>query len=249
VSVSKVIVITGAGAGLGRALARRFAQDGDTVVLLGRGVDKLQKVAAELGERALAVGCDVASPDSVRAAFAKIAEQHPRIDVLINNAAIYQPFLIAEATDDQIVKTISTNVIGPILCARAVLPAMGKGSHIINVSSESVGLTWPHLVLYQTSKAGLERFSEGLYHELQPQGIRVTTVRAGQMMDADKTWDVDPQAAMRFAQACMAAGLNLRERPISQYGSVTNVFRAVVDLPADVHMQTVYVHARAATKD
>jgi NAD(P)-dependent dehydrogenase (short-subunit alcohol dehydrogenase family) len=219
------------------------------VVLLGRNAEKVQKVAAEIGDRALAIGCDVASADSVREAFAQIAAVYPRIDVLINNAAIYQPFLIAEATDDQIVKTIVTNVAGPILCAREAIALLGKGGQIINVSSESVGMLFPHLVVYQTSKAGLERFSQGLHHELEPEGIRVTTVRAGQMMDADKTWDVDPQAAARFAQAAMAAGLNLRERPITQYMSVTNIFRSLIDLPADLHAQTVFLHARVPTKD
>jgi len=240
--VAKVIVITGAGVGLGRALARRFAADGETVVLLGRNAEKVQQVAAEIGERALALGCDVGSPDSVRAAFTRIAERHPRIDVLINNAAVYEPFLIAEATDDQIMRSVTTNLAGPILCARSAIALMGKGSQIINVSSESVGMLFPHLVMYQSSKAGLERFSQGLHHELDSRGIRVTTVRAGQMMEAGKTWDVDPQAAM-------AAGLNLRERPISQYTSVTNVFRAVIDLPADLHAQTVFLHARTPTND
>jgi meso-butanediol dehydrogenase/(S,S)-butanediol dehydrogenase/diacetyl reductase len=247
--VAKVIVITGAGAGLGRALARRFAADGETVVLLGRNAEKVQKVAAQIGEPALALGCDVASPDSVRAAFARIAERHPRIDVLINNAAVYEPFLIAEASDDQILKAIAINLGGPMLCSRAAIPLLGRGGHIINLSSESVGMLFPHLVAYQSSKAGLERFSQGLHHELEPKGIRVTTVRAGQMMDADKTWAVDPAAAMRFAQAAMAAGLNLRERPISQYTSVTNVFRAVIDLPPDLHAQTVLLHARAPIQD
>jgi NAD(P)-dependent dehydrogenase (short-subunit alcohol dehydrogenase family) len=243
--VAKTIVITGAGAGLGRALARRFVADGETVVLLGRNPEKVLAVAAQLGERALALGCDVSSPDSVRAAFVRIAERHPQIDVLINNAAIYQPFLIEEATDDQIVKALATNLVGPILCARSAIPLMGKGGHIVNVSSESVGMLYPHLVIYQTGKAGLERFSQGLHHELEPKGIRVTTVRAGQMMDEDKVWDVEPAAAMRFAQACMAAGLNLRERPITQYTSVTEAFRSLIDLPPDLHAQTIWLHSRA----
>jgi meso-butanediol dehydrogenase/(S,S)-butanediol dehydrogenase/diacetyl reductase len=247
--VSKVIVITGAGAGLGRALARRFAADGEAVVLLGRSAEKLQKLVAELGGKPLAVACDVSSADSVRAAFARIAERHPRIDVLINNADFYQPFLVQDAKDEQILTTIGVNLTGPILCARSAIPLLGKGGHIINVSSESVGMVFPHLVLYQASKAGLERFTEGLRFELEPKGVRVTLVRAGQMMDADKTWDIDPQAAARFAQAAMAAGLNLRERPITQYVSVTNIFRAVIDLPQDLHMGTVMLHARAPTQD
>jgi NAD(P)-dependent dehydrogenase (short-subunit alcohol dehydrogenase family) len=243
--LSKIMVITGAGAGLGRALARRFAADGETVVLLGRTAGKVESVARQIGERAWAVGCDVSSPESVRGAFARIAERHPRIDVLINNAAVYEPFLIAEATDEQILKSISTNLAGPILCARAAVPLLDKGGHIINVSSESVGMLFPYLIMYQTSKAGLERFSQGLHHELEPQGIRVSMVRAGQMMDADKTWDVDPAMAMRFAQAAMKAGLNLRERPISQYVSVTNIFRALIDLPPDLHAASIALHARA----
>ena len=71
--MAKIIVITGAGAGLGRALARRFAADGETVLLLGRNEAKVQTVAKQIGERAWAVGCDVASPQSVRGAFAQIA--------------------------------------------------------------------------------------------------------------------------------------------------------------------------------
>lgn len=242
--MSKVIVITGAGAGLGRALARRFATDGETVVLLGRTLSKVQAVADEIGERAMAVACEVTSPDSVRSAFAEIAKRYPSIDVLINNAAVYEPFLIAEATDDQILNAISTNVTGPILCARAAIPMMGRGSHIINVSSESIEVPFPYLALYQSTKAGLERFSQSLNYELDPNGIKVTTVRAGQMIEEGKSAGWDPAIAMRFGQACMAAGLNLRDLPKSQYNSVTAVFRAVIDMPQDLQTPIVTVHAR-----
>jgi meso-butanediol dehydrogenase / (S,S)-butanediol dehydrogenase / diacetyl reductase len=242
--VPKIIVITGAGEGLGRALARRFAADGETVVLLGRTPAKVEAVAAEIGERAMAVGCDVSSPDSVRAAFARIAERHPRIDVLINNAALYEPIPIAEASDAQILGAIGTNLTGAMLCARAAIPMMGRGSHIINVSSESVEMRFPFFVIYQASKAGLERFSEGLNYELDPVGIKVTTVRAGQMMEEGKMPAWAPEMRMRFGQAAMAAGLNMAELPRSQYGSVTNVFRAVIDLPSDLQTPVVTIHAR-----
>jgi NAD(P)-dependent dehydrogenase (short-subunit alcohol dehydrogenase family) len=187
--MSRVIVITGAGAGLGRALARRFAADGDSVVLLGRTRSKVEQVASELGGRALALECDVGSADSVRSAFAAIAARHPRIDVLINNAGVYQPFLIAEATDQQIVQSVTTNLLGPIFCSRAAIALMGRGGHILNVTSESVGMRFPHLVMYQTSKAGMER-------------------------------------------------------PVSQFSAVTDVFRSLVDLPAELHATLVTLHAR-----
>jgi meso-butanediol dehydrogenase/(S,S)-butanediol dehydrogenase/diacetyl reductase len=242
--LSRTIVITGAGVGLGRALARRFAADGDTVVLLGRTLSKVQAAAQEIGEPAMAVACDVASPASVKAAFAEIAQRHPKIDVLINNAAIFEPFLVVDATDEQIMNTIATNLCGAILCARAAIPMMSRGAHIINVSSESIDMPFPHLILYQASKAGLERFTLGLHRELEPTGIRVTNVRAGQMMEEGKVWKADPEAQKRFGIAAMEAGLNLRARPISQFTSVTNVFRAVIDMPEDLHAVNVSLHAR-----
>jgi meso-butanediol dehydrogenase/(S,S)-butanediol dehydrogenase/diacetyl reductase len=244
-TLSKIIVITGAGIGLGRALARRFANEGDRVVLLGRTFSKVQAAAQEIGERAMPVACDVASPDSVKAAFAEIAQRYPRIDVLINNAAVYEPFLVAEATDAQIMNTLATNLGGAILCSRSAIPMMGRGSHIINVSSESVEtLHLPHMILYQCSKAGLERFTLGLHQELEASGIRASVVRAGAMMEAGKVWNIDPEVRMRFGKAAMEAGINLRERPLSQFTSVTHVFRSLIDLPDDLHSVTVTLHAR-----
>lgn len=242
--MSKIIVITGAGTGLGRALARRFATDGDRVVLLGRTFSKVQAAAQEIGELAMAVACDVASPASVKAAFTEIAQRYPRIDVLINNAAVYEPFLVADGTDEQIMNTLTTNLAGPILCTRSAIPMMGRGSHIINVSSESVEVPFPHLSLYQCTKAGLERFTLSMHRELEPSGIRVTTVRAGPMMEEGKVWNVDPAAQMRFGKAAMQAGLNMRERPITQFTSVTHVFRSLIDLPDDLHSVIITLHAR-----
>lgn len=242
----KTMVITGAGVGLGRALARRFAAEGDNVVLLGRTFSKVEAAAREIGDLALAVECDVSSPDSVRKAFATIADKHPTVDVLINNAALFEPFKVVDATDEQIINAVTTNLAGPMLCARAAIPMMQRGSLIINVTSESVDMPFPHLSIYQSTKAGLERFSKSLYQELDPQGIRVTNIRAGQMFEEGKTWDVDPEARKAFGMAAIAAGINLMERPISRFESVTDVFRAVIDLPADLHVAAMNLHARKA---
>jgi meso-butanediol dehydrogenase/(S,S)-butanediol dehydrogenase/diacetyl reductase len=246
--MSKIIVITGAGSGLGRALARRFGRDGETVVLLARSADKIEAIAREVGDRAMAVPCDVTSPDSVRAAFAAIAKRHSKIDVLINNAAIYEPCPVAEASDEHIKSIITTNVMGPIFCARAAIPLLGHGGQIINVSSESIRLPFPFLILYRTSKAALEEFSETLNRELEPNGIRVSNIRAGMMMDEDSTSRFDPDMARRFAAAAMEAGLNLMKRPISNFNSVTDVFRAVVDMPSDVYAVSVALSAFASRK-
>ncbi|WP_425996278.1 SDR family oxidoreductase [Caulobacter sp. DWR1-3-2b1] len=243
--MGKIVVVTGAGDGLGRALARRLAADGDTVVLLGRTLSKAQAIADELGAPHFAVECDVCDPDKVRAAFAKIAERHAKIDVLINNAGIFEPFTLADASDAQVLGALNTNLAGPIFCARAALPLFGGSGHIINVTSESVNVRMPMLWMYAGGKAGLEFMSDMWARELEADGVRVTVVRAGQMMDETKTapaWPMD--VAIRFAQENAKVGLNLRERPISQYNSVTDAFRAVLDTPADLHIGMVTLSGR-----
>ena len=242
--MSKIIVITGAGDGLGKHLARRFAAEGETLVLLGRTPAKVEAVAAEIGEQALAIACDVASPDSVRAAFARIAERHPKIDVLLNNAALFEPSTVAGASDAHIVNSVRTNLTGAIFCARAAIPMMRPGGHIINVSSEAVVLIYANLSLYQAAKAGLERFSLSLRDELEPQGLRVSLVRAGQMDKEGRAWDVDPEAAMQFVQANIDAGVDQTKRPRTDYRSATGVFRALIDLPPDMDLPLVQSRAR-----
>ena len=243
--MGKIIVITGAGDGLGRALARRFARDGEIVVLLGRTLSKIQIIADELGAPHFAIECDVSQPDSVRAAFARITKSHPKIDVLINNAAVFEPFTLAEVRDDQIATQLATNLAGPIYCSREALPLLRCGGHIINVSSESSHIKMPMLWLYAGTKTALEYVSDMWSSELAEEGVRVTVVRAGQMMDETKTASSWPkEVSMRFAEANAKAGLNLRERPISHYNSVTDAFRAVLDMPPDLHMGLVTLGAR-----
>ena len=246
--MAKTIVITGAGDGLGRALARRFAADDDTVVLLGRTASKVEAVAAEIGPRHLAVQCDVADSASVSAAFRQIAERHPRIGVLINNAAVFEPFTLAEVSDEQIHSQLSINLAGTIYCAREALPLLTPGGHIVNVTSESLHIKMPMLWLYAATKGAVETISDMWVRELQPQGVRVTVVRAGQMYDETKTsagWS--PELSMRFAQENAAVGIDIRKRPLSHYNSVTDVFRAVLDTPADVHIPFVAISGHRAT--
>ncbi|MDO6414570.1 SDR family oxidoreductase [Sphingomonas sp. BIUV-7] len=242
----KVIVITGANGGLGRAISQRFAADGDTVIMLGRTLSKVQAVADEIGENAVAIECEVSSPDSVRAAFAQIAERYPRIDALINNAAVFQMLVLEEASDKQIIDAVMANLAGPMLCARSAIPLLGAGGHIINVSSESVEVTLPHLIPYQATKAGLEQFSRDLNLELMGKGIRVTTVRAGQMTGPGSSAEHDAVAAGRFFEAATKRGHHVMERGISQYASTVHIFRTVIDAPADVHIGVVSFQSRPA---
>lgn len=243
--VGKIVAITGAGDGLGRALARRCARAGDTVVLLGRTLSKVEAVAAELGEPHMAVQCDVQDPDSVRAAFAAVAGRFPKLDVLINNAAIYEPFTVETVRDEQVRGQVDTNLVGPIYCTREAIPLLRNGGHLINVTSESSHLKMPMLWLYAGTKAALELMSEMWGHELAPDGIRVTVVRAGQMMDETKTGSSWPQeVSIRFATENAKVGIHMRERGISHYNSAAEAIRAVIDAPADIHYGLVTLSAR-----
>jgi meso-butanediol dehydrogenase / (S,S)-butanediol dehydrogenase / diacetyl reductase len=243
--MTKRIVITGAGSGLGAALARRFAADGDYVVLLGRTLSKLETVASEFGERAMAVACDIGSPNAVRAGFSQIAERHPKIDVLINNAAMIDYATLADASDEHILGVVNTNLLGNLLCSRAAINMMGRGGHIINVSSESIDIPYPHHVVYQATKGGIETMSKHLQDELRPQGMRVSVVRAGPMMGGVHNMQASPEAAQAFYQACIERGIDLNKAPVSNFASVTWVFRSLVDTPADMHVDTVRFGARA----
>ena len=245
--MGKIVAITGAGDGLGRALARRLARDGDTVVLLGRTKAKIDAVAAELGDGHLAVQCDVSDPASVTVAFAAIAAQFPKIDVLINNAGVFEPFTLASMQPDQIKTLVDINLCGPIYVAHAALPLLRGGGHIINVTSEAVPIMMPMLWMYGGTKAALEFISDMWMRELEPEDVRVTVVRCGQMMDETKTgsnWPIE--VAMQFMAENAKVGINMRERGISHYNSVTDGFRAVLDSPPDVHVPLVWLCSRPA---
>lgn len=241
--MTKTIVITGAGDGLGRTLARRFAADGDRIVLLGRTLAKVQAVAEELGEPSFAVQCEVSDPVSVRAAFAEISSRCDHVDALINNAASYEPFSLAEVTDEQVLGMVGVNLAGPVLCAREALPMLRGGGKIINVSSESVGLKFAMQWLYTGTKAALESVSGMLDRELAPEGIRVTSVRCGQMYDETKTgsnWPID--LITRFVTENAKIGIDVRNRPLTHYKSAAEVFHHIVNSPADLHVGHVEIN-------
>ncbi len=247
--MNKIVAITGAGDGLGRALARRLARDGDTVILLGRTLSKIESVAAELGVGHMAVQCDVADPASVAAAFAAIAARFPKLDALINNAGVFEPFTLGNLKPEQVKTLADINLCGPIYVANAALPLLRGGGHIINVTSESVPLKMPMLWMYAGTKTALEFISEMWMRELEPEGVRVTVARCGQMMDETKTgsnWP--PEVSMQFGLENAKVGINLRERGISHYNSVTDGFRAILDTPADVHMNMVWMSGRPRTQ-
>ena len=244
--MGRIFVITGGGTGLGRAFARTLAADGETVILLGRRLEKVQAVADEVGEGAWAWACDISDPVSVDAAFAEIARRHGRIDGLINNAAFFTPFLIAEAPSDEVEGIIDTNLKGLVWCCRGAIPLLGRGGIVVNVGSEGVMNPTAMFAVYQASKWGLERITKALFAELAPQGIRVTMLRACKMYDEDFTWNVPPERMKQFAEENEKRGWRPGTQAIARFESAGAQIRWLVNLPADVAVPEVVLDARFA---
>jgi NAD(P)-dependent dehydrogenase (short-subunit alcohol dehydrogenase family) len=242
--MGKTIVITGAGSGLGRAMARRLARDGHRIALLGRRLEKVEAVAHELGEEAFALACDVTAPASVESAFAAIADRMQSLDVLINNAGVYVPHFVREVTNEQVAGMIDTNLAGPVLCSREAIPLMAKGSHIINIGSRTAAIRSAMLSLYQSSKAGLERFTISLRDEVRDDGIRVTLVRAAGMMGDDTEWNLDPELGKRFAAERHRLGIDRGDNAVSQFDSVAELLPWLIGLPPDVEVTELILEAR-----
>ncbi|MDB5794183.1 MAG: family oxidoreductase [Noviherbaspirillum sp.] len=183
----RVVFITGAGQGIGRTYAREFARAGAIPVIAEINRENGERVAAEIRAeqgRCLAVATDVASSESVDAAVAATLAEFGRIDVLINNAAVFAPLVRGnfDDIDPQVWdRVMRVNVTGAWLCARAVVPTMRKAGwgRIINVSSATVPLGMPMYAHYVTSKSALIGLTRSLARELGPQGITVNCVMPG----------------------------------------------------------------------
>ena len=183
----RVVIITGAGQGIGRVFAKAFAMAGASVVIAERNTDKAAAVSAEImkaGGTALAVETDVADEASVKEMVEVADDEYGRIDVLINNAGIFSTLAMRPFDQiplDEWEQVLRVNLTGPFLCARAVLPAMrrAKWGRIINVASGAVRLGRPHYLHYIATKSALMGMSLSMARELGPDNITVNAILPG----------------------------------------------------------------------
>ena len=167
-SPGKVVLVTGAGTGIGRAIALAFLRDGHRVVLVGRRVEPLQSVAKESGsERALAVSTDVGNPDSVNALFAQIADKFGRLDVLVNNAGVSGMGMSFEDIGfEQWQSIVNINLTGSFLCAQGAFKIMKdqlpQGGRIINNGSISAHAPRPNSAPYTSTKHAITGLTKSL---------------------------------------------------------------------------------------
>ncbi|MSP96129.1 MAG: SDR family oxidoreductase [Betaproteobacteria bacterium] len=225
--VAKVAIVTGAARGIGLAVARKFLDGGCRVVLIDIDAPTLVKAAAGLGDagRILAIECDVALPNQVKASIDRAATHFGRIDALVNNAgvALFKPML--ETSFEEWSRVLDVNLSGPFLCTQACTPLMLKtgGGAVVNIASISGMRASTLRVAYGTSKAALIHLTKQQAAELGNVGIRVNAVAPG---------PVDTAMAKEVHTADIRAGYH-DAIPLNRYGTEEEIAAAVVFLCSD----------------
>jgi 3-oxoacyl-[acyl-carrier protein] reductase len=221
---NQVAVVTGAGRGIGRAIALKFATEGADVVCVSRTAENSEKVAAEvraLGRKAWAVALDVADAPAVAAAGPKILADTGRIDILVNNAGITRDGLLMRMSEADWDLVLNTNLKGAFLISKAFTPAFVKqrSGRIINVASVIGLIGNAGQCNYAASKAALIGFTKSLAKELASRGITVNALAPG------------------FIETDMTSGLTeewraniLKNIPLKSFGKAEDIAEAALFL-------------------
>ena len=204
----RVILVTGASRGIGRAIATRAAAAGARVVLAARDAKRLAEVAAAIGERATAVVCNVRDESACQTLLTRVRDEHGGLDALVNNAAAMIPGTVEGYATDDLRLVLDTNVIAPFTLMRDALPLLEgrEGATIVNILSLAPTVAQPGLGVYAASKAALLALTDALREEVRERGIRVGAILPGstrtalrrELGDADGTgdtgddWMLDP---------------------------------------------------------
>ena len=197
-------VITGGGTGIGAATARRLARDGAAVVLAGRRYEPLAKLAADLGDRALAVAADAGSGPDMTRVVAAARERFGPVSILVANAGGPGGGTAADVTDDAWAQSLRVNLSTCLVSARACLPDLIASSGAIVVVSSIAGLAAsPESVGYVTAKHGLIGLTRSMARDFGPRGVRVNAVCPG--------WVRTPMADEEMDQLMQLRGLASRD--------------------------------------
>jgi len=175
----RVALVTGAARGIGQAIAVGLAERGATVVVSGLGdLTGTSKLIAEIGTPAMAMSLDISSPASVDGVREQVARELGRVDILVNNAAIFESATWDELDFELWQRIMSVNLNGPMLMSKAFVPLMrGRGwGRIINMASATVAIASPVSIAYRASKMGVIGFTRALSATLGDDGITVNVV-------------------------------------------------------------------------
>jgi NAD(P)-dependent dehydrogenase (short-subunit alcohol dehydrogenase family) len=202
----KTVLITGASRGIGAAAARAFAKAGANVALIARSTDDIAQIAGEIGEKAIAIGCDVARYGQVEQAVALTAQTFGGLDVLVNNAGVVDPMGDLAGLDPDVwARTIDINLKGVMYGMRAVLPGMIAQGHgtIINISSGAAHNPVEGWTAYCASKAGVYMLTRNADLECRAAGLRIMGLSPGtvatQMQRDIKQSGIGPVSALDWS--------------------------------------------------
>lgn len=199
--MTSTVLVTGASAGFGAEMVRRWAARGDRVIAAARRRERVQALADELGPSVLPLELDVRDRVQVNHAIETLPDEFSTIDVLVNNAGLAKGMEPAHEADlDAWQQMIDTNCAGLVYCTRAVLPAMvARGSgHVINIGSIAATYAYPGGNVYGATKAFVHQFSRNLRSDLHGTGVRVTCIEpglAGNTEFSNVRFDDDEKAA------------------------------------------------------
>ena len=222
-----VIVVTGAGSGIGQAIAEALAVDGHKVVVTGRTIDRLLRVAYTLQQRgaeSVAVAMDVTRPESVAAAVERVHAVFGPVEGLVNNAGTGAVGTVLETSIDELRRVLEVNVVGSYLVTQAFLPDIiaSGGGPVINISSALALVGVPERAAYSASKAALLALTRSIHADYHAQGIRANAVLPGTVdtpwIDRLVTGNYDPEGTRK--------DLALRQ-PIKRMGRPEEIAEAV----------------------
>jgi len=186
----KSAIITGAARGIGKAFAKTYVQEGATVAIADVNFEGAQKAALEIGADAYAIRLDVTDQASIDAAVKAVEEQSGRIDILINNAAVFDLAPISEITRESYERLYSINLAGTLFMLQAVAKSMiarGKGGKIINMASQAGRRGESMVAVYCSTKAAVISLTQSAGLELIRYGINVNAIAPG-VVDGEH-WD------------------------------------------------------------
>jgi len=181
---NKVAVVTGASKGIGAGIAKGLAAEGAAVVVnYASSKEDADRVVAEItrqGGKAVAVQGDVSKASDVQRLFAETKRAFGKLDVLVNNAGVYQFAALGEITEEQFHRQFNTNVLGVLLTTQEALRLFGpEGGSVINIGSTASRLTPPATAVYTATKGAVDAVTQVLAKELGPKKIRVNSINPG----------------------------------------------------------------------
>ncbi|MFJ3928573.1 SDR family NAD(P)-dependent oxidoreductase [Streptomyces sp. NPDC090022] len=175
----RIVAVTGAGTGIGRATARAFAAEGAHVIAVGRRAEPLAETAAG-HDRITPLIADITAAGGPELIVRTALETYGRLDVLVNNAGVVHSGAFGSLGPEPIASQIATNLTAPILLAQAALPSLtASGGVIVNVSTSVGQRAWPGSSVYAATKTALETLTRSWAVELAPHGVRVVAVAPG----------------------------------------------------------------------